>query len=644
MTSPSIRALLLLWSAVALALPATAQSMEDRARAAATASQGKTSSSEALLQNYVTPGLAGQPISTIDSKTSFTAALACAKSAKLLEVLVQPSPTGDLGSVRVARDTNMDGIFDTSLTLPMPVSGICANGIVSCQPGTWNGCKFFRWDVDRASALKLTQVDMPNVQSCYCINASCGTNLAWVNMPQVLGDLGGGIVGALTTADPRYGVAEAQINGPVIDYVGAQTTSCASAPALTQTSYATNPAAITGDATAQAAGNSIFQMLKGSPAGVGKVAEMRSCTIQRQVTITSPTYDDIITATGSYQSVAVCGSGCRRYRIGGTGSCDVPPPTFSARFILHKTDRLVSARIVAMDGDDWMQARVSGTPVASIGDDPWMTVSVPQECGTDHHHSAAPNVDLSGALKAGTVQVDALIRADGSHKSGTMDIEIQVDTGCRSQETLADLCGGYAADPQCTLQSESIDGVDTVKNGIVTGLTPLPTTRLFGSASCTVQLTRPFFERDRSYRCISDTGSPPAPDLTRAEYIIDHSTETLLADRIVAADGSVTTTSAPFSRPTEPGTPACEAICKTTALKVNTAAAPAGVVGVEQNVPTGTDTFYHVCDAANHCPIGAGETLVSDCGCLDTFPEAAVMMQTVRLAGAEISCTSTTRP
>jgi hypothetical protein len=291
-----------------------------------------------------------------------------------------------------------------------------------------------------------------------------------------------------------------------------------------------------------------------------------------------------------------------------------------------------------------MQARVNGTPVASIGDDPWITLGVPRECGTDHHHSAAPNVDLSGALRAGTVQVDALIRAHGSHKSGTMDVQIQVDTGCASDETLADLCGGYAADPQCTLRSESVDGADTVKNGIVTGLTPLPTTRLFGSASCTIQLTRPFFERDRAYRCISDTGSPPAPDLTRPEYIIDHSTEALLADRTVAADGSVTTTSAPFSRPAEPGVPACEAICKTRAPRVNNAAAPAGVVGAEQNVPTGTDTFYHVCDATDHCPIGEGETMVSDCGCLDTFPEAAAMMQTVRLAGADISCTSATRP
>src|SRR3546814_10656394 len=92
-----------------------------------------------------------------------------------------------------------------------------------------------RWDVDAAKALKLTSVDMPKLAGCYCINNSCGTNLAWGNMASVLRDLGGGMIGALTTADPRYGVAEAVIDGPAIRYVGAQSTACQSSPNLSQT-------------------------------------------------------------------------------------------------------------------------------------------------------------------------------------------------------------------------------------------------------------------------------------------------------------------------------------------------------------------------------------------------------------------------
>lgn len=230
----------------ALMLPAIlhAQSMDDRARAAAAASRAKTGDSDTLLKNYVTPAMSGQPVSTVDGARSFTPTLACQKTANLLEVLIQPSSTGDIGLVRISRDKDLDGTFDGSSTLPMPVSGICANGVISCAPGTWNQCRSFRWDIDAGQDLKLTQVDMPELTACYCVNNSCGSNLVFGNLASVLKDLGGGMVGALTTADPRIGVAEARINGPVIDYVGAQTTACTSSPSIAQTTYRANPAAI----------------------------------------------------------------------------------------------------------------------------------------------------------------------------------------------------------------------------------------------------------------------------------------------------------------------------------------------------------------------------------------------------------------
>ena len=64
-----------------------------------------------------------------------------------------------------------------------------------------------------------------------------------------------------------------------------------------------------------------------------------------------------------------------------------------------------------------------------------------------------------------------------------------------------------------------------------------------------------------------------------------------------------------------------------------------GVVGTKQNDPAGWDTFYHGCTADNQCPAGPGEEIVSACGCLDDFPDAVVMMQSMRLAGADMVCT-----
>src|SRR3546814_9904910 len=58
--------------------------------------------------------------------------------------------------------------------------------------------------------------EMAELAGCYCINNSCGANLVMDNLPSVLKDLGGGAIGALTSHDPRVGVAEARINGPQI--------------------------------------------------------------------------------------------------------------------------------------------------------------------------------------------------------------------------------------------------------------------------------------------------------------------------------------------------------------------------------------------------------------------------------------------
>src|SRR3546814_14381333 len=52
-----------------------------------------------------------------------------------------------------------------------------------------------------AKALKLTSVDMPKLAGCYCINNSCGTNLAWGNMASVLRAVGEG--GALAVGQPN---------------------------------------------------------------------------------------------------------------------------------------------------------------------------------------------------------------------------------------------------------------------------------------------------------------------------------------------------------------------------------------------------------------------------------------------------------
>lgn len=87
---------LVLVAALALPAPLHAQTAQDRARAAAASARAKSADSDALLGHYVTPGMAGAPIATVDSSKTFTPNLACQKSATLLELLAQPNATGDI--------------------------------------------------------------------------------------------------------------------------------------------------------------------------------------------------------------------------------------------------------------------------------------------------------------------------------------------------------------------------------------------------------------------------------------------------------------------------------------------------------------------------------------------------------------------
>ncbi|HUD92663.1 hypothetical protein [Sphingobium sp.] len=638
---------LLLVAALSLPAPLHAQTAEDRARAAAAAARAKSADSDALLGNYVTPGLAGQPVTTVDTSKAFTPNLACRKSATLLELLAQPNATGDIGTLSISRDSDLDGSFDEALTVPVPASGICANGIISCTPGTWDACRFFRWDASASESLKLSQVELTDLAGCYCVNNSCGNNLVWGNMASVLKDLGGGVVGALTTADPRIGVAQASIDGPVIRYTGAQTTSCSAEPRIGVTAYKANPGAIAGDAYGAAQASSVFQALSASSTGTGTSQVSRSCTITRQIAQEEMTAEKIIDRVSGGYATYASNSSSRTFVMGSPSDNSLSGRSctlfdFHMTLRVKEAERLQQVLLTRFGGDDWAQIRIDGELVGS-GPEGWTGSGLPPgKCEKKGAFYVYPNLDLTAKLTQG--DHDIWLRAavaDGGEAYAS--IEAKVDVGCKTTEQLVDTCSGYASNDACRLDDEEVDGVTTYRNGVNTGLTPLPQTRLMGTGACTTQISRDFFERKRSYACTVDLGAVSRPDLSRGAYIIDHSTETLLADRVRNADGGYSLTTRAFSLPVFGSVNACEPICKTRKAQANTAAAPDGVTGARQTDPIGWDTFYHACQDSNVCPAGEGEELVQGCGCIDDFPEAVVMMQTVRLGGADMVCTSAAR-
>ncbi len=118
---------------------------------------------------------------TVNGATTFAATLNAPSSAKFLELFIHPSGSGDLQQVIISQDLDADGAMDNVHTVPALVSGVCANGFISCDAGSWSNCRHFLWTSDAAGRVTEAPASITDLGGCYCINSSCGSNLVWVN-------------------------------------------------------------------------------------------------------------------------------------------------------------------------------------------------------------------------------------------------------------------------------------------------------------------------------------------------------------------------------------------------------------------------------------------------------------------------------
>src|SRR5208337_3036450 len=162
------------------------------------------------------------PMSTLGNTTTFNAQVSCTSSNAFLQVFVHWNGNNDLDEVLVSQDTTFSDKINYTYQVPFPVSGICANGVISCNPGTWNNCGYYQWVADPTtyqvsleyptcagggaydtanqvcymsagtgntcptpygfnSTRNRCEVNMltsgaTNLGGCYCINNSCGNN------------------------------------------------------------------------------------------------------------------------------------------------------------------------------------------------------------------------------------------------------------------------------------------------------------------------------------------------------------------------------------------------------------------------------------------------------------------------------------
>lgn len=226
---------------------------------------------------------------------SFDAQLTEASTNAFLEVFAQPAGSGDITTLIIKQDTDFDGETDYVLQPSIPISGLCANGVISCNQGTWSDCKYYAWTT--ADNLKVKMNPLPSIEGlggCFCINKSCGSNLVWSNMQYVLSTLGIGVVSALQTTDPRVVITGAETTVTYIQYYGQRTTDIGAAQSSSGVYFSgtADPTEVyaagdfTGDdevAAQVSDSDSYYSQIVGSYSSRINPTEANACVIQRTV-------------------------------------------------------------------------------------------------------------------------------------------------------------------------------------------------------------------------------------------------------------------------------------------------------------------------------------------------------------------------
>lgn len=125
----------------------------------------------------------------------------CPSSAGYMKVeLGAPGPTGDLAGLTVRQDTELSGSFDHYVSGPARISGVCADGIVACAPGSWEDCSFHRWTADANGRISLERLDGNDLKECYCVNDGCAEGYAQEHLLNITRDIASSAAAAVMAA------------------------------------------------------------------------------------------------------------------------------------------------------------------------------------------------------------------------------------------------------------------------------------------------------------------------------------------------------------------------------------------------------------------------------------------------------------
>jgi len=658
-------------------------------------------STEGIRQNASNPLTAGGQLQSVDGSSTGSVTLTNPSSTAFLTVLVQPGATGDLTTVQIAQDTDFNGQADYSFVLPVRVSGVCGNGIISCNAGTWENCVAYRWTADADGKASLEGVSLSNLGGCYCLNQSCGSSLPWSNLGLVLKDLGGGVVGAVQKAKDRYVVTQVSIDGSSISYYGQNTSN--SGGSSTQAQYLGNPAALASDAegtTSTQAGdpNSLYSAMLSGFLQRGTSHSSNTCPVTRNISVTGPnchagtynplknkcertfatwnmgtdnsasaflswdgtdfvgsggwnTYPATTTCTPDSEGNSSCYPTCNPgdYYDADYGQCVDNSPAILPRWtttLSLEAGETVYVKMVK-DAAGSMQDTYAGMGVTVngqyLGHTTFSGHNYPWNMGEDYAKVISYTAPTAGDY---LFRVWAFAVDPGSWwlTAHTM-IASEQDFTCNTSENIINNCQSLENNTDCKLQEETVDGVTTYQNYNPTLLSPLPSAKTYGDNICATEFTRNWWRKDRTYFCRTDSNF----DMAEAGQRVDTITRSTLNSGTGASipyddlrkdpnTGEWLASSHAVQLPDLPGVDDCQLVCKTRKPVQDTQAGATGTTTSYRTSSQAWEFFYKTCTADAGCPVESGEEIIKDCQCLNEFAEAASIMTVLDTASRDLIC------
>jgi hypothetical protein len=614
-----------------------------------------------LNANGMQPLSTGTPMQSVDGSQQFSAKVACQASAQFLRITMLPNASSDIQTLTLDMDPNFTGQVTSSEAFTGPFAGVCTNGIIRCDADSFNNCHYLQWQANTSSAtVGVTEVSPEQLGACYCFDASCGNNLLWVNTAKVLSDIGSGVGLALTQLYPRLTIGRSQqLDAVTLVYYG-QNASCGSD--ATPEQYFSHPQDLAqAGASASQQPGSVANFMGSLPAATTTSVGSMQCSITRNVALDEATRDGIISlaslSKGAWDTAAganpACSStDCVDFNVGDNGfheyTSDAACELFRESALLNvaRPDRIVSATLLRAQYDDHGQVW-AGSALEFTSDWNWTVngpfPTPPASCETSMDHSYTLGTDLTpvftGAINQ-SVQL-GVNTAVGGEGDGAAFFEVRVHPGCAlGAETVTDGCTAEENNGQCGVWEEWVDGVQTVKDGLTTGLAPLPSSKTLQGTTCSIATgNRNWWVTTRTYQCTSSTSPYDFSAMMARQQSVSSSMDITTGnytDRIVNSDGSVSNPTGNVTLP--PAQPAaCIQTCKT---RIAQAGSEVGLSGPQSELnTTGVAwTFNYKNCTAGVCPLNPGEQVVSACDCQSNFAEAAAMMATIRQVQQDQTC------